>query len=110
MDGLAVLDALFEKGEPEIEVIVVSAISRRGGDLTMRALEKGAFDFIAKPDGDNSVERARGVAAGTGSTRSRRWASHGSARNPARNSARDRIEGHAPKVNSAPPQETRLDG
>jgi two-component system chemotaxis response regulator CheB len=50
MDGLAVLDALSGKGERAVEVIVVSAISRRGGDLTMRALEKGAFDFITKPD------------------------------------------------------------
>jgi two-component system chemotaxis response regulator CheB len=50
MDGLAVLDALLENGKPAVEVIVVSAMSRRGGDLTMRALEKGAFDFITKPE------------------------------------------------------------
>ncbi len=50
MDGLAVLDALLQNGKPEVEVIVVSAVSQRGGDLTMRALEKGAFDFITKPD------------------------------------------------------------
>ena len=53
MDGLAVLDALFRGGEPEVEVIVVSALSPRGGDLTMRALEKGAFDFITKPEAAN---------------------------------------------------------
>lgn len=58
MDGLAVLDALFGSGKPELEVIVVSAVSRRGGDLTMRALEKGAFDFITKPDAANP-EQAR---------------------------------------------------
>jgi two-component system chemotaxis response regulator CheB len=50
MDGLAVLDALLQNGKPEVEIIVVSALSRRGGDLTMRALEKGAFDFITKPE------------------------------------------------------------
>ena len=50
MDGLAVLDELFRKGEPQVEIIAVSALSRRGGDLTMRALEKGAFDFITKPE------------------------------------------------------------
>jgi two-component system chemotaxis response regulator CheB len=50
MDGLAVLDALLRNGEPAVEVIVVSAVTQRGGDLTMRALEKGAFDFITKPD------------------------------------------------------------
>jgi len=49
MDGLAVLDAL-RKSDRKVEVIVVSAQSRRGGELTMRALEMGAFDFITKPD------------------------------------------------------------
>lgn len=52
MDGLAVLDALRQAGGPAVETIVVSALSRRGGDLTMRALDKGAFDFITKPDAD----------------------------------------------------------
>lgn len=50
MDGLGVLDALSENDKPKVEVIVVSALSRRGGDLTMRAMEKGAFDFITKPE------------------------------------------------------------
>jgi two-component system, chemotaxis family, protein-glutamate methylesterase/glutaminase len=49
MDGLAVLDALRQAGEG-VAVIVVSALTRRGGDLTVRALQKGAFDFISKPD------------------------------------------------------------
>jgi two-component system chemotaxis response regulator CheB len=60
MDGLAVLDALLGGNKRGLEVIVVSALSRRGGDLTMRALEKGAFDFITKPDGANPGE-ARAV-------------------------------------------------
>jgi len=58
MDGLAVLDALLRSGAPKVEVIVVSALSHRGGELTMRALEKGAFDFITKPD-SASPEQAR---------------------------------------------------
>jgi two-component system chemotaxis response regulator CheB len=58
MDGLAVLDALSRNGEPAVEVIVVSAPSQRGGDLTMRALEKGAFDFITKPEAP-SPEKGR---------------------------------------------------
>ena len=56
MDGLAVLDALQQSGEPKVEVIVVSARSQSGGDMTMRALEKGAFDFVTKPEGSNSTE------------------------------------------------------
>lgn len=49
MEGLAVLDALRQSGS-KMSVIVVSALTRRGGDMTLRALEKGAFDFITKPD------------------------------------------------------------
>jgi two-component system chemotaxis response regulator CheB len=58
MDGLAVLDGLRRSGNLEAEVIVVSALSRRGGDLTVRALEKGAFDFITKPEAA-SLEQGR---------------------------------------------------
>ena len=50
MDGVAVMETLIRNGERAVEVIVVSGVSPRAGDLTMRALEKGAFDFIAKPD------------------------------------------------------------
>ena len=49
MDGLAVLDAL-RAAKASVEVIVVSAVTRKGGLLTMQALEKGAFDFITKPE------------------------------------------------------------
>lgn len=49
MDGLAVLDALRQAGETAA-VIVISALTHHGGQLTLRALEKGAFDFITKPD------------------------------------------------------------
>ena len=49
-DGLAVLDALFSQKSRSVEVLVVSSASPRAGDLTVRALEKGAFDFIPKPE------------------------------------------------------------
>jgi len=50
LDGMGVLDAL--KGtEAAPAILVVSALTRKGGHLTMRALERGAFDFITKPDG-----------------------------------------------------------
>jgi two-component system, chemotaxis family, protein-glutamate methylesterase/glutaminase len=48
MSGLAVLDTLKQSGELPA-VIVVSALTRQGGRLTMQALQKGAFDFITKP-------------------------------------------------------------
>ena len=49
MDGLSVMDALKPVGS-QTAIIVVSALTKKGGQLTMRALEKGAFDFITKPD------------------------------------------------------------
>ena len=55
MDGLGVLDALRQTGE-KVAVIVVSALTRHGGQLTMRALEKGAFDFITKPESGGPEE------------------------------------------------------
>jgi two-component system, chemotaxis family, protein-glutamate methylesterase/glutaminase len=57
MDGLAVLDALRARGDAPA-VIVVSAMTRQGGSLTLQALARGAFDFITKPDG-SSVEASR---------------------------------------------------
>jgi two-component system, chemotaxis family, protein-glutamate methylesterase/glutaminase len=49
LDGIGVLDALRQAGSTTA-VVVVSALTRKGGQLTMRALERGAFDFITKPD------------------------------------------------------------
>lgn len=57
MDGLAVLDALKQVERPPT-VIVVSALTRQGGRLTIQALQKGAFDFITKPEGA-SAEKSR---------------------------------------------------
>ena len=56
MDGLETLEAIkrLDPGtEPgaEIGVIMVSAHTKRGADVTIQALRQGAFDFIAKPAG-----------------------------------------------------------
>ena len=55
MDGLAVLEAL-RQAKDRTAVIVVSARTPKGGQLTLRALEKGAFDFITKPDTENAEQ------------------------------------------------------
>jgi two-component system chemotaxis response regulator CheB len=55
MDGLAVLDALKRAGSTT-SVMVISAVTQRGGRLTMQALEKGAFDFLTKPQGKDATE------------------------------------------------------
>jgi two-component system chemotaxis response regulator CheB len=62
MDGLAVLDALKAAG-PMPAVIVVSALTRQGGRLTVQALQKGAFDFITKPDTASAAESRAALRA-----------------------------------------------
>jgi two-component system chemotaxis response regulator CheB len=62
MDGLAVLDALRAAGAMPA-VIVVSALTRQGGRLTVQALQKGAFDFITKPDTASAAESRAALRA-----------------------------------------------
>jgi two-component system chemotaxis response regulator CheB len=50
MTGLEVLRTIREK-DIDVGVIVLSALTVKGGDLTMKALELGAFDFVTKPEG-----------------------------------------------------------
>ncbi len=57
MDGLTALKKI-KAGHPDIEVIMVSGANRKNADITMKALEAGAFDFIIKPD-SSSAEEAR---------------------------------------------------
>jgi len=55
MNGIEVLEAIRAKGL-DTQVVVVSSLTKRGGELTMRALELGAFDFITKPEGARGFE------------------------------------------------------
>jgi two-component system chemotaxis response regulator CheB len=55
MNGIQVLEHLAASGS-KAGVIMLSARTVRGGQLTMRALELGAFDFITKPDGGSAGE------------------------------------------------------
>jgi two-component system, chemotaxis family, protein-glutamate methylesterase/glutaminase len=52
MSGLEVLEAIKQRGL-DCGVVVVSALTLKGGQLTIKALEKGAFDFITKPSGSD---------------------------------------------------------
>jgi two-component system chemotaxis response regulator CheB len=60
MDGIQLLEALQAAGD-KVATIVVSALTRRGGELTMRALEKGAFDFITKPDATDAARSREAI-------------------------------------------------
>ena len=56
MDGLATLQQIqsfnaTRSASEAIGVIMVSAFTRRGADVTVKALETGAFDFVTKPAG-----------------------------------------------------------
>jgi len=56
LDGVATLEQImaFNAGrapDDAIGVIMVSALTKRGADVTLRALELGAFDFVTKPSG-----------------------------------------------------------
>jgi len=50
MDGLATLRAIKSRYE-KIGVIMVSGMDPSGSNITIKALENGAIDFIAKPTG-----------------------------------------------------------
>jgi two-component system chemotaxis response regulator CheB len=54
MNGIEVLQAMASAGS-KAGVIMLSSNTVRGGRITIRALELGAFDFITKPEG-GSVE------------------------------------------------------
>jgi two-component system, chemotaxis family, protein-glutamate methylesterase/glutaminase len=49
LDGIGVLRALKESGEPAVPVIVVSAFSPAHGARAVDALAEGAFELVSKP-------------------------------------------------------------
>lgn len=55
MDGLETLKEIREN-YTDIDVVMVSGIDRGNANLTMRALNLGALDFIAKPQGVSPEE------------------------------------------------------
>jgi two-component system, chemotaxis family, protein-glutamate methylesterase/glutaminase len=57
MNGIEVLQAIRRDGM-NTGVIVVSSLTVKGGDMTMKALDLGAFDFVTKPD-HGTVEHNR---------------------------------------------------
>src|SRR5690348_10613756 len=48
MDGLTALPKLLAE-KPSIKVIIASTLTRRGADISMRALAAGAADYVTKP-------------------------------------------------------------
>jgi two-component system chemotaxis response regulator CheB len=63
MNGIEVLEAMRAAGL-QTGAIVLSSLTTRGGEMTVRALELGAFDFITKPDGGSPAENLARLRAG----------------------------------------------
>lgn len=57
MNGIEVLE-IIKKEKINVGVIVLSAVTVKGGEMTIKALQLGAFDFVTKPDG-GSVSKNR---------------------------------------------------
>jgi two-component system chemotaxis response regulator CheB len=53
MNGIEVLQSMAAAGMTA-GVIMLSSLTVRGGEMTVRALELGAFDFLTKPEGGSA--------------------------------------------------------
>ena len=70
MDGLATLDAILARRP--IPVVMVSSMTKLGANITLDALDRGAVDYLAKPDyGAKTQSRPAGGAASQDSHRRR---------------------------------------
>ncbi len=62
MNGIEVLEEI-QQHHLGIGAIMVSTLTAEGSDMTLRALELGAFDFILKPQSKNQTEGKREIRA-----------------------------------------------
>lgn len=62
MNGIEVL-AEIQKSRLGVGAIMLSTLTAEGSDMTMRALELGAFDFILKPQSKNQIEGKKEIRA-----------------------------------------------
>ncbi len=58
MNGIEVL-AELQKHHPGVGVIMLSTLTADGSDMTMKALELGAFDFILKPQSSANLQEGK---------------------------------------------------
>ncbi|MGB3212363.1 MAG: chemotaxis response regulator protein-glutamate methylesterase [Desulforhopalus sp.] len=62
MNGIELLMEI-QKNRLDVGAIMLSTLTAEGSDMTMRALELGAFDFILKPQSKNQTEGKREIRA-----------------------------------------------
>ncbi len=60
VNGIEVLQALKNQENAPV-VIMLSTLTHEGGEMTMKALELGAFDFVPKPDQGTMAENLEKV-------------------------------------------------
>lgn len=60
VDGLKVLEFIQEK-TPHVGAVMLSTLTQEGSEMTIRALELGAFDFIPKPQSGTLQENLEHV-------------------------------------------------
>ena len=56
MNGIEVLQELHKLPSPPKVLSMLSTLTRQGSEMTIRALELGAFDFVPKPDDGTMAE------------------------------------------------------
>jgi two-component system chemotaxis response regulator CheB len=54
MDGITALPLLLQR-KPNLKVVVVSTLTQRNAEISLRCLSLGAVDYVAKPDGHRQV-------------------------------------------------------
>ena len=60
MNGLEVLEYIKDKGL-DVGAVMLSTLTHKGGEMTMKALDLGAFDFILKPQEGNMAENTEAL-------------------------------------------------
>jgi len=60
MNGLEVLEYIKDKGL-DVGAVMLSTLTHEGGEMTMKALELGAFDFILKPQEGSMAENTEAL-------------------------------------------------
>lgn len=66
MDGLEVLEHV-KADFPDVRAIVLSTLTQEGGEITIKALELGAFDFVPKPQSGTMAENKEALRVTFGS-------------------------------------------
>jgi len=77
LDGIGFLEKRRENNW-DVPVVILSAVAKKGAEVTMKALSLGASDFITKPSGSsadankNTAEQLIGLVKGYGGTYQRK--------------------------------------